>query len=85
MTGAQLGQVVLAIVVIAPWAGYNLSRFHQPVTLSTGFGLTLSSANCIRTPLGLLMVSAGLAASLLSSSRSSAKTASSRCSGAAVK
>jgi len=35
-----------ALAVMAPWLGYNLSRFHEPELLSTQFGLTLSSANC---------------------------------------
>ncbi|MGZ4675608.1 MAG: ArnT family glycosyltransferase [Acidimicrobiia bacterium] len=35
-----------AVAVMAPWLGYNLSRFREPELLSTQFGLTLSSANC---------------------------------------
>lgn len=37
---------VVAFLVVAPWVGYNLSRFNHPVTLSTGFGITLSNTNC---------------------------------------
>ncbi len=35
-----------ALVVMAPWLAYNVSRFEEPELLSTQFGLTLSSANC---------------------------------------
>lgn len=34
------------VVVIAPWVGFNLSRFSHPVFISDRFGLTLASANC---------------------------------------
>jgi peptidoglycan/LPS O-acetylase OafA/YrhL/4-amino-4-deoxy-L-arabinose transferase-like glycosyltransferase len=40
---AAAGVVVL---VIAPWVGYNMSRFENPVTLSAQFEHTLVSANC---------------------------------------
>jgi len=46
----RLGRFVLigvvAGVVCAPWVGYNLTRFNHPVTLSTGFGITLANTNC---------------------------------------
>jgi Dolichyl-phosphate-mannose-protein mannosyltransferase len=35
-----------ALVVVAPWVGYNMSRFQKPVFISTGLGVTLASANC---------------------------------------
>jgi hypothetical protein len=35
-----------AMIVMAPWLVYNLTRFKEPELLSTQFGLTLSSANC---------------------------------------
>jgi 4-amino-4-deoxy-L-arabinose transferase-like glycosyltransferase len=38
-----------AILVVAPWAGYNTSRFKDPVFISTGLGVTLASANCAAT------------------------------------
>jgi 4-amino-4-deoxy-L-arabinose transferase-like glycosyltransferase len=38
-----------SVVVLAPWVGYNLSRFHHPVTISSGFDVTLASANCDAT------------------------------------
>ncbi len=35
-----------ALVVVAPWVGYNLSRFREPVYISIGYGGTISAANC---------------------------------------
>ncbi len=35
-----------AALVVAPWVGYNLSRFHKPVFISAGLGVTLASADC---------------------------------------
>jgi hypothetical protein len=35
--------------VVAPWVGYNLSRFQKPVFISTGLGVTLASADCAAT------------------------------------
>ena len=44
---AQLGLAGLAAaVVIAPWVGYNLSRFEEPTTLSAQLDQTLGTANC---------------------------------------
>ncbi len=37
---------VVALVVVAPWVGYNLSRFSHPVLLSSQFEATLAGANC---------------------------------------
>lgn len=37
---------IVALVPMTPWIGYNLSRFNQPVFLSDGAGVTLSSSNC---------------------------------------
>ncbi len=34
------------VLLLAPWAIYNSSRFERPVPLSTGFGSTLWSGNC---------------------------------------
>jgi hypothetical protein len=34
---------------VAPWVGYNLSRFQDPVFISSGLGVTLASANCDTT------------------------------------
>jgi peptidoglycan/LPS O-acetylase OafA/YrhL len=43
----QLGAAgVASLVVIAPWVGYNMSRFTEPVTLSAQFDQTLGTANC---------------------------------------
>jgi len=43
-----IGLVTVALVV-APWVGYNLSRFDKPVFISTGLGVTLASADCPTT------------------------------------
>jgi 4-amino-4-deoxy-L-arabinose transferase-like glycosyltransferase len=37
---------VAGLVPIAPWLIFNAVRFDEPVYLSTGFGVTLASANC---------------------------------------
>ncbi|HUI48739.1 MAG TPA: glycosyltransferase family 39 protein [Acidimicrobiia bacterium] len=36
----------VALVVLAPWVGFNLTRFHDPTFVSTNDGLTLAGANC---------------------------------------
>ena len=36
-------------LVLAPWVGWNLSRFEEPTLLSTNDGLTLLGANCPTT------------------------------------
>jgi 4-amino-4-deoxy-L-arabinose transferase-like glycosyltransferase len=36
----------VAIVVVGPWVGYNMSRFSRPVFISSGLGVTLSSSDC---------------------------------------
>jgi 4-amino-4-deoxy-L-arabinose transferase-like glycosyltransferase len=47
---AVLGIALLATaLVVAPWVGYNLSRFQKPVFISTGLGVTLASADCAAT------------------------------------
>ncbi len=42
-------------LVIAPWVGYNLSRFHRPVYLSTGLGDVTLYGNCDATYSGTLI------------------------------
>ncbi|GAC1542373.1 MAG: hypothetical protein NVS3B12_30340 [Acidimicrobiales bacterium] len=46
----RLVQVAVATVataaIIAPWVGYNLSRFDEPVTISSGFDPTVAVSNC---------------------------------------
>jgi 4-amino-4-deoxy-L-arabinose transferase-like glycosyltransferase len=37
---------VVGVAVVAPWTAWNLTRFEQPVLLSTNEGLTLVGANC---------------------------------------
>lgn len=44
--------VVVALVVIAPWVLWNLSRFEARTTLSTNDGFTLLGANCDDTYYG---------------------------------
>ncbi|MGA2303290.1 MAG: glycosyltransferase family 39 protein [Acidimicrobiales bacterium] len=47
---AVLGIALLATaLVVAPWVGYNLSRFQKPVFISTGLGVTMASADCAAT------------------------------------
>jgi 4-amino-4-deoxy-L-arabinose transferase-like glycosyltransferase len=42
-----LGMGLLAmLIVIAPWIGYNMTRFRHPVYLSSQFEPLLASANC---------------------------------------
>jgi hypothetical protein len=38
--------VVAAALVLAPWVGFNLARFHDPTFVSTNDGITLAGANC---------------------------------------
>jgi 4-amino-4-deoxy-L-arabinose transferase-like glycosyltransferase len=38
-----------ALAVVAPWVGYNMSRFQKPTFISSGLGITLASANCDQT------------------------------------
>ncbi len=45
-----LGIALLATaLVVAPWVGYNLSRFQKPVFISAGLGVTMASADCATT------------------------------------
>jgi 4-amino-4-deoxy-L-arabinose transferase-like glycosyltransferase len=47
---AVLGIALLTTgLVVAPWVGYNLSRFQKPVFISAGLGVTLASADCAAT------------------------------------
>jgi 4-amino-4-deoxy-L-arabinose transferase-like glycosyltransferase len=43
---------LVSLLVVGPWVGYNLSRFDQPVYLSSQFGGTLVTANCDSTYYG---------------------------------
>jgi hypothetical protein len=40
---------IVALIPMAPWIGFNLSRFNQPVFLSDGAGVTFSATNCDST------------------------------------
>jgi 4-amino-4-deoxy-L-arabinose transferase-like glycosyltransferase len=44
---------IAAVVVVAPWAGYNATRFEHPVFLSAQIGPLLSAANCDSTYYGI--------------------------------
>ena len=44
-----------ALLVVAPWIGFNMSRFHDPVFISTGLGPTLASTDCPQTWSGALI------------------------------
>lgn len=37
---------VAALLVVAPWVGFNLARFERPVLLSSQLEATLAGANC---------------------------------------
>ena len=41
-----LAAVATAALVMAPWVGFNLARFHDPTFVSTNDGITLAGANC---------------------------------------
>jgi 4-amino-4-deoxy-L-arabinose transferase-like glycosyltransferase len=44
-----LSGVAALSVVLAPWVGFNVSRFHQPVFITDRFGLALAASNCDQT------------------------------------
>jgi 4-amino-4-deoxy-L-arabinose transferase-like glycosyltransferase len=44
--GYLAGAAGIAALLFAPWVGYNLSRYTNPVYLSSGFGQTLAVGNC---------------------------------------
>lgn len=44
---------LVTLAVITPWVGWNLSRFEEPVYLSTGAGAVLNTASCDDTYYGL--------------------------------
>jgi hypothetical protein len=37
---------VVGLALIAPWIGYNLSRFDEPVLMTSGTGAVLSAGSC---------------------------------------
>jgi hypothetical protein len=41
--------IMATLLVVAPWVGYNMTRFQKPVFISNGLGVTLASANCDTT------------------------------------
>jgi 4-amino-4-deoxy-L-arabinose transferase-like glycosyltransferase len=46
------GAVLVFVLFLTPWCAYNLSRFDEPVFISTGGGLALRNANCPTTYYG---------------------------------
>lgn len=52
--GVLTAGAAAALLVVAPWVGYNLSRFQDPVFISSGLGVTLASTNCAATYSGHL-------------------------------
>jgi 4-amino-4-deoxy-L-arabinose transferase-like glycosyltransferase len=57
--GRKLGSLAaggaIALGVLAPWVGYNLSRFDEPVYISTNMARTMAAANCDSTYYGDLI------------------------------
>lgn len=47
--------LVVAVVVLGPWVGFNLSRMRPPEYLSSELGATLAGANCAQTYRGPLL------------------------------
>ncbi len=47
--------VGVAALLVAPWVGYNLSRFHHPVYMSNGVGGVALVGNCDQTYNGPLL------------------------------
>jgi 4-amino-4-deoxy-L-arabinose transferase-like glycosyltransferase len=47
--------VLAALVVVAPWVAFNITRFNHPVYLSSNFEALLASANCDSTYSGSLL------------------------------
>ena len=43
------GALVASVIVVAPWVGFNLERFHDTTLVSTNDGLALLGANCDAT------------------------------------
>ena len=46
VAGALATTVAGGALVVAPWVAFNLSRFHDPVFISTNAGTALVGANC---------------------------------------
>lgn len=46
---------VIVTVIVAPWVGYNLSRFNRPVLMSNGIGGVTLNGNCSGTYSGELI------------------------------
>jgi 4-amino-4-deoxy-L-arabinose transferase-like glycosyltransferase len=46
------GAAAVMVAVVSPWVVRNMTAFNQPVTLSTGAGITLANTNCDDTYYG---------------------------------
>ena len=44
-----VGTVVATLLTVLPWVAFNLSRYEEPVFMSTNDGTTLLGANCPQT------------------------------------
>ena len=57
--GRKLGWLAVggatALATLAPWVAFNLSRFDEPVYISTNFGSAMAAANCDSTYYGDLI------------------------------
>jgi hypothetical protein len=57
--GRKLGWLAVggatALAALAPWVAFNLSRFDEPVYISTNFGSAMAAANCDSTYYGDLI------------------------------
>lgn len=47
--------LLAALIVLAPWVGYNLVRFRHPVLLVDSYGAVLAASNCDATYSGPLL------------------------------
>jgi hypothetical protein len=50
--GLATAAVLAALLVMAPWVGFNFVRFKDPTFISTNDGITLAGANCNATYYG---------------------------------
>ena len=45
-TAFAFAAIVASVLVIGPWVGFNLARFHDPTFVSTNDGIALAGSNC---------------------------------------
>jgi 4-amino-4-deoxy-L-arabinose transferase-like glycosyltransferase len=70
--------VAAAVIVVAPWVGYNLARFEKPTFISTNDGLTLVAANCPLSYYGIRLGSGDLSCAVRPSGDESVVNAANR-------